>query len=89
MPLYYFHVSDGSSTPDTEGTELKDIAAAKCEAVKLAGRLICDAAATFWDQDDWSLSVSDQSGMTLFSLYFVGVEAPVLKADPLRQRAAS
>ena len=35
MPWYYFHVTDGSTIPDTDGTELPDETSARREAVKL------------------------------------------------------
>ena len=41
MPRFFFHVED---RPDDEGTELPSVAAAKCEAVRYAGKLICDEA---------------------------------------------
>ncbi|HEX9931209.1 MAG TPA: hypothetical protein VGB08_00010 [Allosphingosinicella sp.] len=76
MPRYFFHIHDGVGNHDTEGTELKDLATAKCEGVKLAGRAICDDAATFWDRREWSLTVTDETGLVLYSLNFLGVEAP-------------
>ena len=39
MPQFYFHTDNSE---DTVGTDLKNIDAARCEAVKLAGRLLCD-----------------------------------------------
>ena len=77
MPRYFFNI-DGLPT-DPEGTEMKDVAVAKCEAVRLAGRYICDAAGNFWDTQDWGLTVTDESGLTLFSLRFMGMEAPSLR----------
>lgn len=75
MPQYHFNVA-GDPSSDTEGTELKDVAEAKCEAVKLAGRLICEQPGDFWGGHDWKLTVSDDSGMILFSLHVIGVDAP-------------
>jgi hypothetical protein len=47
MPIYHFNIEDGQPTLPCDGAELKDIAEAKCEAIKMMGRLICDAPATF------------------------------------------
>ena len=33
MPRYFFHVQDGSSAPDTDGTELPDIYTAHCASI--------------------------------------------------------
>ena len=73
MPRYFFHV-DGS-TSDTVGVELDSFAVAKCEAVKVAGQLICENASVFWDTHDFTMNVADDAGLTLFSLMFVGIEA--------------
>ena len=40
MPRYFFHVCDGFSTKDTDGTELPDIYAAQEEAIRLSGELL-------------------------------------------------
>ena len=75
MPRYFFNVSD-STTRDSEGTELESITEAKCEAVKMAGNIICEAAIDFWDTQEWSMTVSNSAGLVLFSLMFIGNEAP-------------
>jgi len=76
MPRYFFHIEDGLGTRDEEGTELKDVSVAKCEAVKLAGQMICDSAGSFWDRQEWKLTATNEDGLTLFCLHFVGIEAP-------------
>jgi hypothetical protein len=81
MTRYFFHIEDGVAAQDEEGIELATLAEAKCEAVKLAGQHICDAAGTFWDTEEWRLTATDETGLTLFVLQFVGMEAPVLHAE--------
>jgi hypothetical protein len=83
MPRYYFNVDDGDSTLDTEGCEIETLAKAKCEAVKLAGRIICGAAAKFWDRAQWSMTVTDGGGLTLFTLDLMGTEAPAIHPHPI------
>jgi hypothetical protein len=84
MPRYFFHIEDGATTRDDEGTELKDVAVAKCEAVRLAGQMICDSAGSFWDKQEWKLTATNADGLTLFCLHFVGIEAPAAmgRRDP-------
>lgn len=65
--------------PDEEGVELASVAAAKCEAVKLAGKLICDRATEFWDTARLLMTVTDDRGLSLFTLDFVGMESPSLQ----------
>jgi hypothetical protein len=79
MRRYFFHVQNGVHVPDDEGTEIATLNEAKCEAVKLAGQLICDAAASFWDHSELNVTVSDDAKLTLFSLHLVGIEAAVFK----------
>jgi hypothetical protein len=76
MPKFHFNIDDGASAPDVDGTELKSFAVAKCEAMQMAGRIICDAAESFWDQERWTMTVTDEDGLTLLTLDIVGVEAP-------------
>lgn len=76
MPRYFFHVDDGIALRDEEGSELRDVTVAKCEAVKLAGQLICESADTFWSHQEWKLTATNEQGLTLFCLHLLGVEAP-------------
>lgn len=75
MPRYYFQVE---GPPDDLGAELPDLAAAKCEAVRYAGRLICEEADKFWDTADFTMTVTDENGLVLFSLTLSGTEAPAI-----------
>jgi hypothetical protein len=76
MPRYFFHIEYDGAIHDDEGTEYENLKVAKCEAVKLAGQMICDAAGEFWNQDEWKLTATNEDGLTLFALHFIGVEAP-------------
>ncbi|WP_426954239.1 DUF6894 family protein [Muricoccus radiodurans] len=76
MPRYFFHVIDGQSFLDQEGTELPDRGSARNEAVRLAGALLRDDKGTFSDDHDWRLEVTDGGGLLLFTLHFMTVEAP-------------
>lgn len=84
MPRYFFQIDDGIALHDEEGAEFRDVAAAKCEAVKLAGQMICDSADTFWSRQEWKLTATNENGLTLFCLHFLGVEAPAAmsRRDP-------
>ena len=76
LPRFFFHLED---SPDDLGMELPSLSAAKCEAVRYAGRLICDEAATFWGTADFHMWVEDAAGLILFSLRFSGIEAPAVR----------
>ena len=49
MPRYFFHVTDGSSVRDDEGTELPDIYTAQAEAIRMSGEILRDMGAKFWN----------------------------------------
>ena len=74
MPRYFFHVHDGSSTLDSEGTELPDIFAAQEEAILLSGELLREMGGKFWNGEEWSLEVTDEAGRILFILRFSAEE---------------
>jgi hypothetical protein len=94
MPRYFFHIQDGVTAQDDEGVELEDVSVAKCQAVRLAGQMICDDAASFWDREEWKLTATDEAGLTLFCLHIVGIDAPaamagrdrnLISAHPIRE----
>jgi hypothetical protein len=78
MRRYFFHTD---SRRDLNGIYLASLADAKREAMAVAGRMICNQAATFWNAADWCLTVSDQDNLTLFQLSILGTEAPCNRAS--------
>lgn len=79
MARFYFNVEDGGIA-DAVGMELSSLAAAKCEAVRCAGLLICDHAGEFWNSGDWTMTVTNEKGLSLFSLQLVGTDSPSIRA---------
>ena len=79
MPRFFFHFRDGRTPPDSEGTELPDQEAVRVEAVRLAAEALKWHAETFWNEGEWSLEVTDHTGLTLFTLYFLAIEAAALR----------
>jgi hypothetical protein len=74
MPRYFFHVHDGTSDPDLEGTELPDIYAAQAEAIRASGEMLSDLGAKFWNGAEWKMEVRDETGRHLFTLRFSAEE---------------
>jgi len=72
MPLFHFKVE---GDPDVDAIELPSVAVAKCEAVKYAGKRICDEADRFWDASLFTLNVTDDRGLSLFMLMMTGVQS--------------
>lgn len=84
MPKFHFNLDDKQ---DERGLELPDLAAAKCEALEFAARHICDSANAFWDREEWTLSVADESGLTLMQLHIVGTQSAATSSKSSRQSA--
>ena len=76
MPRYFFHVHDGTSDPDLEGTELPDVYVAQAEAIRMSGEIMRDLGDKFWTGDDWRLDVTDAEGRKLFAIHFSAEDAP-------------
>jgi hypothetical protein len=74
MPRYFFHVHDGQDLPDTEGTELPNVAAAQSEAIRASGDMLSNhkGSAGFWAGEDWTMNVTDATGRSLLTLRFSG-----------------
>jgi hypothetical protein len=79
MPRYFFHVRDGFDLPDREGAEFSDLAVARLEAVRAAGKLLSNDADHFWNGREWIMTVTNEAGLVLFTLEFVATEAPVAR----------
>jgi hypothetical protein len=78
MPRYHFHVYDAGEHLDPSGRELAGLKEARLEAVRSAGEMLRDDPGTFWNGDEWRMHVTDETGMTLFTLVFIAMDAPAL-----------
>lgn len=79
MPRYYFHVHDGTTIWDRKGTDLPDLRQARRVAVQVATSHLSEAPEHFWNGDDWHLDVTNATGLTLFTLHFMAVDAPSIR----------
>ena len=70
--MFYFHVSDGATNLDRDGTDLPDLAAAQAEAVATIADILHDGNVNFlWAGKPLRVWVTDQpneSGKVLFTL---------------------
>lgn len=73
MDRFYFHIEYGQTFPDEEGTELPDIAAARNAAVSLLGEMLKDDGDKFWTKPNITITVTDASGLVLWTLETVGM----------------
>lgn len=80
MPKFFFQVDDGTPCADEEGTDYPSVAAAQCAAVEYAGNLIREQASKFWNSGEWNMTVTTDTGLSLFALQFIGTESPSIRA---------
>ena len=76
MPLYFFDIADANTAIPCQGAELSSLAEARCFALKYAGQVLCDQPASFWTDDEWVLTVSDEHHLTMFVIVISTLDAP-------------
>ncbi len=89
MPRYFFRLP-GQADPDAEGVDLPDLNAARRVAVHTACAMIAEAVEEFCEAGEWQMTVSDETGLALFSLTFFASNAPAaqpaeIHLDPPKQ----
>jgi hypothetical protein len=75
MPLFLFHMEDGTGMP-SEPVELADVDAARDMALRYVGQHLQDHGRDFWGRGQWQLAVTDGSNLNLFAIHVVALEAP-------------
>ena len=78
MPRFYFHTEDGRPLRDRDGVSLPDLAAARLEAVRALGEILKERSDDFWNERMLRMSVTDQSGLTLFLVEVSAMDSPAL-----------
>jgi hypothetical protein len=83
MGLYYFHLKDGITILDSEGTDLPDLAAVRRTALATATEILggMKEGPAFWSGEPWKLWVTDQTsggGTNVLTLQFAAVEGEML-----------
>ncbi len=68
MPRFFFDVSDGRCTSDTQGVDFVDDRAARREAVRRAAMLLRAMPAGSDAVRAWRIAVKDERGMVLFRI---------------------
>ena len=72
----HFNVHDKPAYSDTLGSDFRNVAAARVEAVERIGKLLTEEAARFWTGNEWTMDVTDFSGLTLLRLTFMATDSP-------------
>jgi uncharacterized protein DUF6894 len=73
MPMYYFHLYDGETIVDSDGTDLVSIGAARDHAAGVARELTANSHGFLKQRwSEWTMSVHDGEGTEVFSLAMSG-----------------
>jgi len=64
---------------NAEEADLPSMSAAKCHALRYASMVVCDEPQKFWESGGFQMTVSDETGLTLFALVMSGIEAPSIQ----------
>jgi hypothetical protein len=75
MPRYFFHVQDGQTFLDKEGSELPGLKEVRAEAIMASGEMLRDNGRSFWGGTEWRMWVTDEGGNTVCTMKF-SAEAP-------------
>ena len=76
MPRFFFNRADGHDDPDREGIDLKDVTAARHEAVIFAADTLKDTSYALWDGGEVRIEVRDDSQTLLFTVVISAQTAP-------------
>lgn len=79
MPRYFFHLADGHRDFDEAGTELENDQAAQLAAVQFAGELLRHQPIELWQKGQWRVEVTDETGVLLFTIITLAIDAPTPK----------
>ena len=84
MPRYHFQVRTETHVLIAEAIELRGIDHARLEAARRVGELLKQHAAEIWVDEDWRMDVTDDTGLILFVLHIVAINAAA--APPKRDQ---
>jgi hypothetical protein len=77
MPLFHFNLADHVTDADVEGTELRDAAEARIEAIVFAGAYLRDNPDMVWDGHEFRVEVTDDTGAPVFTVVVRTIDAQV------------
>jgi len=80
MERYHFHTKDGRCLADKEGALLSNVGAAKDIAVQVLCDSLKNNSKMFWETSEFSVVVTDDSGLMLFTVDLSANPSPVLGA---------
>jgi hypothetical protein len=79
VPRFFFHTETDTRITDREGTEYQSFREARHEAIRTCGQLLKEMPATFWGSRPWSVTVTDEKGLILWTIGLDGQSSPAGK----------
>lgn len=76
MAEYNINIRTESHIADTVKVEKDDLTGLRVEIAAFVGELLKDHAELLWEDKDWQIDVSDDSGLILYVIQVVASEAP-------------
>ena len=76
MARYFFDTVDGSRCKDDEGIELKNLSAARKQAIVYAGEVLNHDPEVLWDGHDFKVFVKNEDHVLLFTITACATNAP-------------
>lgn len=73
MPNYTFCIEEAGNAPHKVEIHLRDVNAAKREALRTASGFLLDSGSNVWSGERWTLRVSE-AGSEILNLCFLAVE---------------
>ena len=78
MDHYYFHLQGGEAYPDTKGTKLESLDAAKHMAVQYIAEYLCHKPQNFWKNETCEVRVTDGADLTLLVVSMIATLSPAI-----------
>ena len=77
---YFFSQAGAVQDVDHDGVELDSTSAARVCAVEYASETLSERPEIIWQGDEFRVEVTDQSGLILFTVIVLGIDAPATRS---------
>lgn len=74
MPSYNINIRTESHIAATQPVAKDDLTALRVEMAQFVGELLKDHAALIWEDQDWQIDVTDESGLILYVIHISAAE---------------
>jgi hypothetical protein len=76
VPAYNINIRTASHIADTVTVEKEDLTELRLEIAAFVGELLKDHAGLLWEDKDWQVDVTDDSGLILYVIHIMASETP-------------